>query len=910
MSVAGSLQLSGTTLSLVNDSAAPGATYYYGTDASGTKGWFALSTEGVNSLTGTANQVVVSASTGSVTLSLASTLASINSITSAAGQNLVLATGTGGTALTIASSTLAATFAGTVTASGSAVGAFDIAVRNTNAGESYSTFKLGNDTTATLGVLYAFGSGWTTSGAYVKSGVTLESSGVGGITLLAGSASGTVRVYAGNALAATFNTSQGLSIAGTTASSSTSTGALVVSGGVGVAGAAYIGGLLSVTGLISGGGSCQITGNVTTSSSGGLTLKTGVLAGTPSSATDAFIGVHNTGGPGSAAGDLIYIPRSSSGGNYAHRFFTEATGTPTLRLQIDSSGLTLGSASSITAAASTNLTLAGGSSGASLVLGQGANGNITLTPAGTGLVTSALRIRATGGGDPDSTVTGAYLSVSGSSARLSLTDAAGTSGARVADLVFITATGNVALRFRNDAASSATKAYQINGAVGAIGNHSWFTGSEVESMRLAGSTGNLLIGGTTDISGSGGLKVFGTTAATSTTTGAFQCAGGAGIAGALYAGGNLTLSGSDPTYFFGGTAYYFRTATSSGDMTFVLNNSTALTLSNGTNNATVAGDLTVSGGNVGVGTAALANYGIDIRPTALSGVGQAGINIVNAFTSTATSFGYGIRIVPGTAAAAFTTTLGAGVFVDTPSLGVASAITTQAGLSIANQGATGITNAYGIDIAAQSGALTTNVGLRNAGTTLLTNATASTSTSTGALVVSGGVGVAGDQYLGGSLYFTDTRIYRNAANQLRLDTSLLLGTTTVATPRLQLAGTYSSSAWGTSGIGLRVTQSGTDTSSSGTVASMVVHSVSAGSFIASNATVYTDAATLYVAGAPTASTNVTITNNWGLWNVGKTRCDDDIEVTSSSSGVILRAPSGSRYRVTVANDGSLTTTAV
>jgi hypothetical protein len=51
------------------------------------------------------------------TLSLASSLTSINSVTSGAGQNLVLATGTGGTGLTIASSTLLATFAGVLSAS-------------------------------------------------------------------------------------------------------------------------------------------------------------------------------------------------------------------------------------------------------------------------------------------------------------------------------------------------------------------------------------------------------------------------------------------------------------------------------------------------------------------------------------------------------------------------------------------------------------------------------------------------------------------------------------------------------------------------------------------------------------------------------------------------------------------------
>jgi hypothetical protein len=64
------------------------------------------------SIIGTAGQVAASASTGAVTLSLPTSLTGINSITSAALSNLVLGTGTFGTALTFASATGAATFAG------------------------------------------------------------------------------------------------------------------------------------------------------------------------------------------------------------------------------------------------------------------------------------------------------------------------------------------------------------------------------------------------------------------------------------------------------------------------------------------------------------------------------------------------------------------------------------------------------------------------------------------------------------------------------------------------------------------------------------------------------------------------------------------------------------------------------
>jgi hypothetical protein len=48
--------------------------------------------------------------------------------------------------------------------------------------------------------------------------------------------------------------------------------------------------------------------------------------------------------------------------------------------------------------------------------------------------------------------------------------------------------------------------------------------------------GNVLIGGTTDISGNGGLKVFGTTASDATSSGSLIVAGGAGVAGAVNVG--------------------------------------------------------------------------------------------------------------------------------------------------------------------------------------------------------------------------------------------------------------------------------------------------------------------------------------------------------------------------------------
>lgn len=69
--------------------------------------------------------------------------------------------------------------------------------------------------------------------------------------------------------------------------------------------------------------------------------------------------------------------------------------------------------------------------------------------------------------------------------------------------------------------------------------HGWFattngTTSEAEHMRLQG--GNLLVGTTTNLAGTGGLSLAGTTDTSGAATGAFQCAGGGAFAKSLTIG--------------------------------------------------------------------------------------------------------------------------------------------------------------------------------------------------------------------------------------------------------------------------------------------------------------------------------------------------------------------------------------
>ena len=184
-------------------------------------------------------------------------------------------------------------------------------------------------------------------------------------------------------------------------------------------------------------------------------------------------------------------------------------------LDIATTGLTVTGAlgaSSLTAPASTNLTLAGGSSGASLVLGQGANGGATITTVGSGVLT------ATGGNIEITTAAKTFFQSSSQS------------------------------KF-GDASGVITGGSGIDTAIGYFSGGKLIFGitGGVEMARLT-DTGNLLIGTTssTGLTGAGGLKIASTTAGSSG-AGALVVQGGisAGNTGsaASYFGGAVTAAG-------------------------------------------------------------------------------------------------------------------------------------------------------------------------------------------------------------------------------------------------------------------------------------------------------------------------------------------------------------------------------
>ena len=206
--------------------------------------------------------------------------------------------------------------------------------------------------------------------------------------------------------------------------------------------------------------------------------------------------------------------------------------------------------------------------------------------------------------------------------------------------------------------------------------------------RFAPTTGNLLIGTETDISGSGGLKVAGTTASTTTSSGALVVgngtSGGLGVGGSINAGGNVTISGSNGYAVIGGRQWSFRANSSGGSpasgcvirddsaaadrLTIDINGNTSV-LATTASTSTSSGALVVSGG---VGVAGSINTDGVLRFNAnssLPGTGSIGISGtygLNFYASTGSSYdftvfsaaGQSILLVPtGTRNVSFSGTL-------------------------------------------------------------------------------------------------------------------------------------------------------------------------------------------------------------------------------------------------------------
>jgi hypothetical protein len=459
---------------------------------------------------------------------------------------------------------------------------------------------------------------------------------------------------------------------------------------------------------------------------------------------------------------------------------------------------------SVTAASVTALTLAGGSTGASLVLGAGVNSNATLTPNGTGQIvvsdiagTTGLSLRSIAA----STNNYAFRhgAVTGTVAN-ALTILNETTGTRV---LTIGPTGNLSVGVSpsggiggviNATAAQPTfalanstaynlspvgfmqflSAYNGSGGLdfsGGIkagkenttdgdgkGFLSFWTNTSLsspsEKARLT-STGNLLIGTTTDISGTGGLHVAGTATASTTTS------------GALRVGSNVGLSGNaGGASYFGGPAGTTQSAAAGDAYLFATNTDATATSRAGlqlkTGTSAEVWQLFVRNNNVFLGKSGIADYvqvgptNFDVKATTSASSSTVGaLTVGNGTAATNVAIGGGNVNAGGTIVSGNGATFTGGVTV----LGTASV--SQGYLSIKNAVGAREANLYNpaggglqIDTSGNGYPIVLNgsaISLAPSGAVTVPGSTASTNTTSGALVVTGGVGVGGAVNVGGAV---------------------------------------------------------------------------------------------------------------------------------------------------------------
>ena len=488
-----------------------------------------------------------------------------------------------------------------------------------------------------------------------------------------------------------FGTGAQVKIQDTTAASSTATGALVVSGGLGVAEDVYVGGQIAVSTITSISGDITIDPAGTSNVVFGTGAQVKILDTTLSSsiATGALV---VSGGVGVA--EDVYV-----GGQIAVATITSISGDIT----IDPNGTS------------------------NVVFGTGAQVKIQDTTAASSTATGALVVSG-GLGVAEDVYVGGQIAVS------TITSISGNitiDPNGVSDVVFGTG-AQVKINDTTGATTTATGALVVSGGVGVGGD--LYIGGEIVAQKL---TIQLTTITTTMVQTDDIIKTVNTTAATNTTTGALVVSGGAGIGGNVYVGGQIAvatitsiISNSDITIDPNGTGnVVFGTGAQVkiNDTTGATTTATgALVVSGGVG---VAEDIYV-GGQIAVATitSIISNSDITIDP---NGTG----NVV---------FGTGAQVKINDVTAASSTITGA--LVVSGGVGVAEDIYVGGQIAVAT--ITSIISNSDITIDPNG---TGNVVFGTGAQVKINDVTAASSTITGALVVSGGAGVGGNIYLGGEL---------------------------------------------------------------------------------------------------------------------------------------------------------------
>ncbi len=248
-----------------------------------------------------------------------------------------------------------------------------------------------------------------------------------------------------------------------------------------------------------------------------------------------------------------------------------------------------------------------------------------------------------------------------------------------------------------------------------------------------------------NITTSGIINNSNITSSTSTTTGSVILSGGLGMAGSINIGGNLTAGASTLGALTGTSITLSSTLNVTGNTTLGILNAGTTTLTGtltGTN-STFSGNLNISGSttlntlttNAITGTSANFSTTLGVTGTTTLGTLNAGLTTLsNSLSGTAASFSSTLGVTG-------TTTLG------TLNAGITSLTGSLSGTNGTFSGNLSITGTSTLGNINSSGVFTN------------TNSTQSSSITTGAIIISGGVGISGKVYIGNNLNVSATSTF-------------------------------------------------------------------------------------------------------------------------------------------------------
>ena len=595
-----------------------------------------------------------------------------------------------------------------------------------------------------------------------------------------------------------------LLITSETATTNLTTGALVVAGGAAFAGAVRTGGNLTVTGLT--------TLNSTTTLNAGLTSTVGTAS--TSTETGAIV-ITNSGGLGVAgtvnanryvsttgyfwANGAVYAPRVIPTGEeftFQYKIGPDFIGSTNLKYYPITTNIVI-TGGSVSTSANTGVLVVRG--------GVGINGNLNISQGadGTSIVAQGHVYSGT-----LTTTNGVFWSngeifsgrgIPGNTAgAIQYNDGDTFAGSDF--LRFDATTSNVVIGGGTASANIISGALVVVGGVGVSGtintnnilsdqgffwsNGAIYSGEGVPQgadYEFQFKTGTTFSGATgfKYTSGLGNIVLSTGTASTNTTTGALVVAGGVGVLGNV----NAAQFGSESGYFWSnGVAYSGPTAGTGSDTNIQYNDEGALagaadfTYNRFTSNVVIGsttpstttdtGALVVKGGTAIQGGLYIA--GADGNAIVTAGAIHSGAITV---TGNVNLYGSGVNTTAATAYLFDTATiLRIGTSATTIHLGSAGTAVVQPTANLTTD--LGTPNLYWGNVFANvtntNRLRVGNIGVAIGGPTAITNVSIATSTSTGALVVSGGVGVAGNIYVGGA---------SNLAGNVTVTGNIIPGTT-------------------------------------------------------------------------------------------------------------------------------------